>query len=123
MSRHMTFLNRIYMALKSDYGLNVQMLPIFPFSRYPYIVIFDNNYKQSDFTQNSLLKANMFVGNKVLYVMMEKDFCEYGMIRGVAQLQIRLLEKLGFKVIIIKWYELSGIEKYAFKRKLKSYIN
>ncbi|CAG2113168.1 unnamed protein product [Medioppia subpectinata] len=92
-------LNTVYMGLKTHLGERVQMSHILPFKSYPQVVIWSPNHKNFSLTPETVLKQNMFNNCFAIYVLDIRDYLVIDThIKGSVQLEIRLLEGLGFKI-------------------------
>jgi len=100
--------NSVYMSLKSEYSGRVKLCHIFPFSSYPIPIIFSEELKNFPISATTQLRENMFQNCTAIYVLYLKDYTDSNKtLRGSTALEIRLLNKLGFKVLSIPWYELT----------------
>ena len=107
-TKRSTLINSVYMTLKSEVKRRVQLCHIFPFKSYPLVVIFDKQNRSFSLNPKTELKANLFDNCIVIYILDIQDFAVIDtMVKGSVLLEIRLLEKMGFKVVTIPWHHLT----------------
>ena len=100
--------NSIYMSLQPEFKRRVQLVHIFPFRSYPLIVIFDEQNKRFSLSDKKELKANMFDNSVVIYLLDIQDYAVVDtIIKGSVRMEMRLLQKMGFKVVAIPWHLLT----------------
>ena len=93
------------MTLVSMLQKRVQLCHVIPSKSHPFIVIFDDPKKTFSFGPTTQLKPNMFSGSIVVFVVELNDYAiEDNMLKGSVNLEIRLLEGMGFKVVTIPWH-------------------
>ncbi|CAG2162625.1 unnamed protein product [Oppiella nova] len=109
-------LNIIYMSLKSGLQHRVQLCHIFPFRSYPFVVIWAPNSKHFSLTPTTELKQNMFNDCIAINVLEINDYAIVDkQIKGSVKLENRLLERLGFKVVVMPWHHLTGYRSMRAK--------
>ncbi len=107
MTRKTSILNRAYMSLKSQFNSKVQLCHIFPFNSYPFIILSDDSQNIS-YSATTPWREGMVRNRTVIYILTQKDYADREKIlKGNTVLEIRLLQKVGFKVLTIPWYELT----------------
>lgn len=113
-------LNAIETCLASQHSEHFRMMYLFPFSTYPFPVILTPEVSEKiahlsvDYSKhrhvhtNSIpyqlehLRPDTFKGCTVIVLLLNKDFIVNSLIRGFMQVNIRLLRKLGFRVVLIE---------------------
>jgi hypothetical protein len=107
MTRKTSILNRAYMSLKSEFNSKVQLCHIFPFNSYPLIILSDDSQNIS-YSATTQWREGMVRNRTAIYILTQKDYADKEkVLRGNTVLEIRLLEKVGFKVLTIPWHELT----------------
>jgi len=117
-------LNIVYLSLKPEYGSKIRLSHIFPFSSYPHLFITPNN---NEFNEVDLiLKPNVFDNSKAIYILFNNDYMSpinNEIIKGVTRLEIRLLQRLGFKVLVEPWHQFTGYRtNNGLKNKITSLL-
>lgn len=116
-SRRHSMINSVYMTLLSLLGKRVQLCHIIPSKSHPFIVIFDDPKKNFSFGPTTQLKANMFKDCVVVFIVELNDYAiEEIMLKGSVNLEIRLLEGLGFQVVIVSWSQFMRFNTYKGRR-------
>ena len=105
------FLKAIYDILLKKYDDRTQLMYLFPFAKYPFPVILNKrigaempklaHYQFHPYNLNHL-RPNYFKNCTVIVTLMTKDKTYGDSIRGFALINKRLLEKLGFRVLLLK---------------------
>lgn len=121
------FSHSITSILSDHFGDKVRLMYLLPFSGFPFITILSKEtVKKLPPANTSILEAhpytyehmklNYFQKSAVILPLLAKDRLNYTTIRGFIDLNIRLLEKMGFKVIFI---EQKDYPNFAFPDHLK----
>lgn len=110
------FVKTIRDILSDSYADRLRLMYIFPFSKYPFPVILNKQAAQqvgqSTFSENIFkdsfpytfehIKPNQFRNCTAILVLLNKDKTYGPNIRGFTYVNKRLLEKLGFRVLLLE---------------------
>ena len=117
-------INKVHFTSKSINESRAILHHLLPFKSSPLAMILDEHFPTEKLNFTSLKEGN-FKNCIVIYVLTKTDYLNENVdkLRGFTQFQVRLMEKLGFKVIILPWLKIRSFKtNIGLRNYLKSII-
>ena len=117
-------INKVHLTSKSLYQSRAILHHLLPFKSSPLVIILDQDFSTEKLNFTSLKEGN-FQNCTVIYVLTKTDYLNENInkLRGFTQFQVRLMERLGFKVIILTWLKIRSFKtNTGLRNYLKSII-
>jgi hypothetical protein len=111
---------KTYLALKQIYKDQVYSCRILPHSSYPDVVVMPRKVKPSDIKPFPLQPGSVTEGSVISlrHVTQYVDY-ENDRLRGLPSMKLRLLKKMGFKIVELPCTQLQGLSIPSTMRRLR----